>query len=283
MERAEALRWLVDEQRLPVSRACRALGCARAAWYRPAAGRRSGDEEVVEKLNTVVDRHGRWGFWKCFHYLRQSGARWNHKRVLRVYRALRLNLPRRAKRRLPARVKAPLDTPPQADLIWSLDFMHDTLWCEKRFRTLNVFDEGVRDVLAIAVDTSLPAARVVRVLDQLKESRPLPSQIRVDNGPELVSARLVAWCEVNQVALHHIQPGKPTQNAYIERFNRTFRAEVPNAHLFHSLSELRDHVHQWMLTYNEERPHTALGHLPPTVFRHQQTNPAQISNFDLSR
>ena len=224
-----------------------------------------------------------------FHYLRQHGARWNHKRVLRVYRVLRLNLPRRAKRRLPARVKAPLDTPPQADLVWSLDFMHDTLWCGKRFRTLNVFDEGVRDVLAIEVDSSLPAARVVRVLDQLKDSRPLPRQLRVDNGPELVSAQLVAWSEAHQVALHHIQPGKPTQNAYIERFNRTFRAEVLDAHLFHSLSEVRDHVHHWMLTYNEERPHTTLGHLPPTVFRQQQTQhqtqhiPAQISTHELSR
>ena len=289
MERAEALHWLVEDQRLTVSLACRALGCARAAWYRPANDHRSGDEEVGEKLNAVVERHGRWGFWKCFHYLRQSGARWNHKRVLRVYRALRLNLPRRAKRRLPARVKAPLDTPPQADLVWSLDFMHDTLWCGKRFRTLNVFDEGVREVLAIEVDSSLPAARVVRVLDQLKESRPLPRQLRVDNGPELVSAKLVAWCEANRVAIHHIQPGRPTQNAYIERFNRTFRAEVLNAHLFHSLSEVREIVHQWMLTYNEERPHAALGHLPPTVFRQQHTNPNyqhflhQNSNYELSR
>lgn len=232
---------------------------------------------MVEKLNAVVDRHGRWGFWRCFHYLRQHGARWNHKRVLRVCRALRLNLPRRAKRRLPARVKAPLGTPPLADLVWSLDFMHDTLWCGKRFRTLHVFDEGVREVLAIEVDSSPPAARVVRVLDQLKDSRPLPRQLRVDNGPELVSAQLVAWCEANQVALHHIQPGKPTQNAYIERFKRTFRAEV------------RGHVHHWLLTYNEERPHTALGQLPPTVFRQQHTQHqnqhilAQISTYELSR
>jgi putative transposase len=151
--------------------------------------------------------------------------------------------------------------------------MHDTLWCGKRFRTLNVFDEGAREVLAIEVDSSLPAARVVRVLDQLKDSRPLPRQLRVDNGPELVSARLVAWCEANHVARHHIQPGKPTQNAYIERFNRTFRAEVLNANLFQSLSEARDHVHHWMLTYNEECPHTTLGNLPPTVFRQQQTSP----------
>lgn len=113
-----------------------------------------------------------------------------------------------------------------------MDFMHDTLYCGKRFRTLNIIDEGVREALAIEVDTSLPALRVIRVLEQLKESYPLPEQIRVDNGPELISSKLVAWCEMNRIRLHHIQPGKPTQNAYIERFNRTMRREVLDAHLF---------------------------------------------------
>lgn len=256
---------------MAVARACRALRCSRAGWYRPAGQGRIGDGDVVEKLNEVVSRHGRWGFWKCFHWLRQHGANWNHKRVLRVYRALRLNLPRRARRRLPARVRQPLNAPPQPNAVWSLDFMHDTLWCGKRFRTLNVLDEGVREVLAIEVDSSLPAERVIRVLEQIQESRPLPVQIRVDNGPELVSAKLEAWCERHRVRLHHIQPGKPTQNAYIERFNRTFRTEVLNAHVFESLSQVRDLVHQWMIFYNEERPHDALGNLPPSLFSKQQT------------
>ena len=265
--------WLIEEQKLSVARACAAMRCSRAAWYRPVVDARLRDEEVIEKLNEVVGRHGRWGFWKCFHWLRQRGAKWNHKRVLRVYRSLRLNLPRRAKRRLPARVKQSLNTPPQADQVWSMDFMHDTLWCGKRFRTLNVFDEGVREILAIEVDSSLPAGRVIRVLDQLKDSRPLPVQIRVDNGPELVSSKLVAWCEAHGVHLHHIQPGKPTQNAYIERFNRTFRNEVLNAHTFASLSEVRDIVHHWMLAYNEERPHDSLNNLPPSTFRTKSTQP----------
>lgn len=146
-----------------------------------------------------------------------------------------LNLPRRAKKRLPARVKEPLDAPPHPNAYWSMDFMHDTLYHGKRFRTLNILDEGVREALAIEVDTSLPAERVIRVLEQLKDSRPLPRQIRVDNGPELISSKLVAWCERHQINLHHIQPGKPTQNAYIERFNRTYLREVLDAYLFGSL------------------------------------------------
>ena len=151
------------------------------------------------------------------------------------------------------------------------------------FRTLNVFDEGVREILAIEVDTSLPAGRVIRVLEQIKESRPLPSQIRVDNGPELISAKLVAWCELHGIRPHHIQPGKPTQNAYIERFNRTFRREVLDAHLFVSLTEVKETVHHWMIAYNEERPHDSLGNLPPTRFREQQTrNTVPTSTFELS-
>src|SRR5690606_21444440 len=100
--------------------------------------------------------------------------------------------------------------------------------------------------------------------------RPLPEQIRIDNGPEFQSAKLVAWAEINGVKLHYIQPGKPTQNAYIERFNRTFRREVLNAHLFASLSEVREIVHEWMTSYNDERPHQALGNVPPRVFSQQQ-------------
>lgn len=245
------------------------MGMDRSSWYRPRADRIAKDRPVMEKLNEVIARHGRWGFWKCFHWMRQRGAPWNHKRVHRIYRSMKLNLPRRAKKRLPARARQPLDVPHVPGELWSMDFMHDTLYHGKRFRTLNVFDEGVREALAIEVDTSLPAGRVIRVLDRLKENRGLPRQIRVDNGPEFLSAKLVAWCETNHVTLHHIQPGKPTQNAYIERFNRSFRHEVLDAHLFGSLSEVREEAWQWMLRYNEERPHEALGNLPPTIFRQQ--------------
>lgn len=202
---------------------------------------------MIDALNQVVARHSRWGFWKCFHWLRQRGHEWNHKRVWRVYQAMGLNLPRRAKKRLPARTKQPLDAPSEPNRTWSLDFMQDSLFHGKRFRTLNVIDEGVREVLAIEVDTSLPAERVTRVLNQLSQSRSLPGRIRVDNGPEFISSKFVSWCERHGIELQYIQPGKPMQNAYIERFNGTFRREVLNAHLFGSLSQVRELVHDWMI------------------------------------
>ena len=235
--------------------------------YRPSIDPLRRDKEVIDILQEVVTKHSRWGFWKCYHWMRFKGHKFNHKKVWRVYKSLGLNLPRRKKKRIAKRIKQPLAVLQVPDKLWSMDFMSDTLHHGKRFRTLNVIDEGVREALAIEVDTSLPTDRVIRVLEQLKESRPLPDQIRVDNGPEFISSKLVAWCEEHQIKLHYIQPGKPTQNAYIERFNRSMRREVLDAHLFDSLKDVRNIVHAWMTSYNEERPHEALGNIPPSVFR----------------
>lgn len=155
---------------------------------------------------------------------------------------------------------------------WALDFMHDTLYCGKRYRTLNVLDEGTRECLAIEVDSSLSADRVIRTLEQLKAERGLPQQIRLDNGPEFISVKLMDWCEKNEVKIQYIQPGKPQQNAFIERFNGTFRREFLNAYLFESLHQVRDMAWFWRLDYNEERTHESLGDIPPSVYRQQLEN-----------
>ena len=141
--------------------------------------------------------------------MRNQGYPWNHKRVYRVYCAMGLNLPRRTKRRIPKRPKQPLRVCQEPDVMWSMDFMHDRLYGGRAFRTLNILDEGVREALAIEVDTSLPAERVVRVLEQLAEWRALPEQIRVDNGPELISECLMNWCAARDIELAYIQPGSP--------------------------------------------------------------------------
>lgn len=264
--------WIQEHTRLSVRRACRVLGLTRSCWYRPKAQAKTEDTTIQDALNAVVGEHARWGFWKCFHWLRQQGFKWNHKRVWRIYCDLRLNLPRRIRRRLPVGKAQPLDVPNCADVMWSMDFMLDSLACGKRFRVLNIIDEGVREALHIEIDTSLPAARVVRALEQIKEEgRKLPEQIRVDNGPEFISGALSEWAENNGVSLHFIQPGKPAQNAYIERFNRSFRCEILDAHLFGSLSEVREIADEWKRIYNEERPHESLGNVPPSVYAAQTT------------
>jgi putative transposase len=137
-------------------------------------------------LQELVEKHNRWGFWKCYRRFRLDGHKWNHKRVYRIYRELGLNMRRKTKKRIPTRDPLPMIAPDGANIIWSLDFMHDTLYFGRSFRTLNVLDEGVREILEIEVDTSLPGERVVRVLERLKAWRGLPEAIRCDNGPELV-------------------------------------------------------------------------------------------------
>jgi putative transposase len=262
---------LVAEHGLSRSRACAALQLSRSSWYR-LVDRAPGDDEIIAALNAVVEKRPRWGFWKCYDRLRLNGHAWNHKRVYRVYKAMKLNLPRRTKRRLPKRVQQPMVVEARANAGWSMDFMSDTLYQGRRFRTLNILDEGVREVLDIVIDTSIPGARVVRTLDRLIEWRGKPKAIRVDNGPEYLSQVFSDWCQTHGVALKYIQPGKPNQNVYIERFNRTFRHEVLDAYLFESLSQVREITHHWMTEYNEERPHDSLGRIPPAMFRRQVEN-----------
>jgi len=211
----------------------------------------------------MLQKYPRWGFWMCYDRMRLDGHAWNHKRVYRVYKAMKLNLPRRKKRRLPQRVQQPMVVEARANAEWSLDFMSDALYHGRRFRTLNVLDEGVREALDIVIDTSIPGARVVRTLDRLIEWRGKPLAIRVDNGPELISSTLLTWAETRGIAIRHIEPGKPQQNAYIERYNRTVRHEWLGQYLFADITEVQDMATEWLWTYNHERPNMALGGITP--------------------
>jgi putative transposase len=250
-----------------VQRACEAVGLARATYYRPRIAWARRDAPVMAALTTLVAAKSRWGFWKCFDRLRLDGHCWNHKRVWRVYCHLRLHLPRRTKKRLPARSTQPLVVIPVPNEVWAVDFMSDALYGGRRFRALTLLDEGVREALAIEVDTSLPAERVIRVLDQVAAWRGVPKAIRLDNGPELMAERFVSWCTDRTIALRYIQPGKPAQNAFIERFNRTYREEVLSAYVFESLEQVREISAEWLISYNEERPHESLAGVPPATYR----------------
>src|SRR5262249_36965978 len=153
------------------------------------------DREVIDALQAVVAERPRSGFWKCFDRLRLKGRSWNHKRVHRVYCALRLNLPRRTRRRLVREVRHPLEAPAKLNHIWALDSMTDRLYDGRAFRTLNIIDEGNREGLAIVAGTSLPSRRVTAVLDELVAVHGRPQALRVDNGPEFTARALTTWCD----------------------------------------------------------------------------------------
>lgn len=162
---------------------------------------------------------------------------------------------------------APLATPQALNKSWSIYFMHDALVCGRSFRTVNVVDDFNREALAIGIDLNIPAQRVIRVLDRIVAIRGYPLKMRMDNGPELVSLVLAQWAEEHGVQLEFIKPGKPTRNAFIERFSRTYRTEILDFYLLRILNEAREITERWLMEYNNERPHESLNNLTPEEYR----------------
>lgn len=247
-----------------IRQGCQSVRISRSVFY--YRSRKQPDTYLESALRDLAERHVRWGMWMMADHLKALGYPWNHKRVHRVYKALGLHLRRKGRRRLPERIKQHLAVPQQPNQTWSMDFMSDTLWNGRRFRVLTMIDDHNREALHIEVDTSLSSYRVVRVLEQLIQMRDKPTMIRVDNGPEFISENLSAWCFEHGIELVHIQPGRPTQNAYIERFNGTYRREILDSYIFETLDEVRRMSSEWIQTYNQERPHRSLNRMTPKRF-----------------
>jgi putative transposase len=177
-----------------------------------------------------------------------------------------LNLRRKRKKRLPARIMEPLLQPIYPNITWSMDFMHDSLINGVNFRSLNIIDDYNREALCITIDTSLTSKRVIRELDKVIAWRGKPTKIRVDNGPEFIADALDKWARDREIEIKFIEKGKPHQNGYMERFNRSFREEVLDAYLFTRLREAQLMAHAWMWIYNNQRPHKSLNYQPPVSF-----------------
>lgn len=271
----EAVDFLTKEEQLSNRKACQLIGLSRTTYqYKRKA---KDDSEVQEALTALTTKHPAIGFWQCCYRLWNKGCPWNHKRIYRVYTDMKLNIRRRAKKRLPERVKQPLVVPTAPNQVWSIDFMSDSLTDGRRFRLLNILDDFNRESLAMEVDTSLPCLRVIRVLEKLIAERGYPSNIRCDNGPEFISHKLEEWCSPRRINLQFIQPGRPMQNAYIERKNGSIRRELLNAYLFNTLAEVRELSEEWRIDYNTERPHKSLGYLSPFRYAEAKKSKAALS------
>ena len=279
-EKRELVDFSREEVKLSLRQAC-ILFCISTSvfYYRPK--RNNQDDLIIQELSALADLNKTWGFWLMFHRLRKLNYSWNHKSVYRVYKMMRLNLRNKRKKRLPARVKEPLLRPINHNITWSIDFMQDALQNGKKVRSLNILDDFNREILAIAVDTSLPSARVVRELENLIEWRGKPERIRVDNGPEFIANALKDWCRKHSIELSYILPGKPTQNSLIERFNRTFRQEVLDCFMFSTIKQFKIFSQAWMWMYNNERPHASLGYLTPHEFllKYEKINKQNTKEF----
>ena len=253
----------VTARGLSVRLACQAFAISETCYrYQPKLS--DENAEVADWLIRLTTSYRSWGFGLCFLHLRNvKGYGWNHKRVYRIYRELELNLRIKPKKRLKREKPESLSVPIAINETWSMDFMHDQLADGRSFRLFNVIDDYNREGLGIEVDFSLPAERVIRSLEQIIEWRGQPKAIRCDNGPEYISGAVMNWAEKRDNRIEYIQPGKPPQNAYVERYNRTVRYDWLAQYLFDSIEEVQGYATQWLWIYNHERPNTALGGITP--------------------
>ena len=249
--------------RLNIRQACRAFGISETCFrYQPKLS--SENAEIADWLVRLTHSQKNWGFGLCLLHLRNvKGFDWNHKRVYRIYRELELNLRIKPKKRLVREKPEPLAVPDGINQTWSMDFMHDSLEDGRTYRLFNVIDDFNREGLGIEVDFSLPTERVIRSLEQIIEWRGKPKALRCDNGPEYISATLLTWAENRDICIKYIPPGKPQQNAYVERYNRTVRYDWLRQYLFGSVAEVQEYATRWLWIYNHERPNRALGGITP--------------------
>ena len=255
-----------------ISKACRILNIGRSSLHYISVKDDSTIILLLQHLSQSVEGEG---FWKFYDRLRLQGHKINHKRVYRLYKQLGLRMKRKAKKRLPARIREKLEVPVSFTQTWSIDFMSDALSNGRKFRSFNVIDDFNREVLFIETDYSLKSSRVLWVLRHLISRYGKPKKIRMDNGPEFIANIAKLWSQANEIDFKYIQPGKPSQNAYIERFNRTYRGKVLDAYLFDTLDEVREVTINFVNDYNYDRPHDALGGLPPVLYRIRAANTNQ--------
>lgn len=273
--RREVVAYLQERHHLSQRRACRLARAPRATVrYKP---RRPTQEPLRARLRELAAARPRFGYRRLAVLLRREQGTVNHKRVYRLYRLEGLAVRRRGRKRVARAARIAPVAALQPGQRWAMDFMQDSLASGRPFRTLNIVDLASRECLAIEVDTSLPGARVARVLERLCAVHGRPAAITVDNGPEFAGLALDAWAYKEGVRLDFIDPGKPTQNGHLESFNGKFRDECLNQHWFTGLDDARQTIAAWRDDYNGVRPHSALGNLTPLAFAERLRQPGMLS------
>jgi putative transposase len=262
--RREAVAHLRQTYEASQRRACQVIGADRTSIrYR---SRKPDDSAVRVRLRELAAIRRRFGYRRLHLLLDREGLHMNHKKLRRLYAAERLQVRRRGGRKRALGTRAPMTLPQAPNQRWSLDFVSDTFTDSRRFRILAVVDDFTRECLCLVADTSLSGSRVARELDTVIAERGRPSLCVSDNGTELTSMAILRWSQETAIEWHYIAPGKPTQNAFVESFNGRLRDELLNETLFVSLDHAREVLADWKDDYNDVRPHSAIGNLPPAIY-----------------
>jgi len=257
---------LIEHYPISERRACELAGLSRTGYRYQAKARE--DSALRARLKVLATQYSRYGYLLLHGLLKAEGLVINKKRTYRIYTEERLQV-RTKKRKKLQRPRLPMALPVAANERWSMDFVSDQLSHGRRFRVLNIIDDYTREMVGQLVSVSITGQQIARFLDQLREQRRLPGTITCDNGTEFTSKAMFFWSKETDVKLGFIQPGKPTQNAFIESLNGKFRNECLNQHWFRTLEEARYEIDQWRRHYNHVRPHSSLGYLPPVEFAKQ--------------
>lgn len=244
--------------------ACIIVGLCRSSCRYQA--KPNNDTEIRSRLRELAEQRRKVGSPRLQTLLRREGRVINHKRTERLYKEEGLSLRLKKRKKRISHLRVVMDRPERINQHWSMDFVSDILYNGRRFRVLTIVDDLSKECPDLEVDHSLTGKRVARVLDRIAMTKGLPEIITVDNGPEFISKALDLWAFENNVKLRFIQPGKPTQNAYIEIFNGKFRDECLNDNVFVSLHSAQKIIETWRLDYNLERPHSSLNGMAPTEF-----------------
>jgi putative transposase len=260
----EAVACLKQELQMSERRACSVIDADRKmVRYR---SRRPPETKLRERLRSLANERRRFGYRRLFIMLRREGEPSGINRIYRLYREEGLGVRKRRGRKRAIGVRAPLLVEARPNARWSLDFVHDQMANGRRFRVLNVTDDVTHECLAAIPDTSISGHRVARELTTIIERRGRPGMIVSDNGTELTSHAIFAWCRDHKIEWHYIMPGKPMQNGYVESFNGKMRDELLNETLFFSLDHARKAIAEWVEDYNTTRPHSALAYQTPAAF-----------------
>lgn len=225
---------------------------------------RQDDTALRQRLKELAHKYRRWGSPMLHMVLRRERLVLNHKRTERIYREERLSLrTKRRKKRTAIRIQMPPATAPNQ--VWAMDFIFDCLANGRRIKIFSLIDEFSKECLALEVDTSISGVRVAQILEAVAMSRVYPVSIRSDNGPEFTGKALYNW--VNDRINHiFIEPGRPTQNPFVESFHDKLRDELLEEHWFGTLKEARERIADWKSGYNDFRPHSSLNGLTPNAF-----------------
>jgi putative transposase len=245
-------------------RACRLVGLSRYSWREhPKDSHQT--HELRERIKAIAHQRRRFGYRRIHDLLRMQGIEVNHKRIYRLYTEQKLSVKRRKKVKRPISERAELLVPDAPNQVWSIDFVMDSLANGRKLKCLTIADNKTHECVDIAVDHGISGLYVTRILEQAARFRGFPQAIRTDGGPEFTSRVFMGWMHSNGIEHLLIQPGKPTQNAYIESFNGKFRDECLNEQWFETLAQARKAIADWRRDYNEVRPHSSCGRIPPAI------------------